>query len=183
MVVEFKDVLDKMLKTYIAKNNDYGDSFTKSLDKHGLIASIVRMEDKMNRLVSLVENGTQKVKDESIQDTLLDLANYSAMTCMYLRNKSNETATFPEYEEGWYVMDLDLFFDKGYFMRDYVKDDLNRSAYELDDKRVVEVYIKPNGIISYEIQLLGKSIGYGVSGYTLERLGIKKMNGGVADVN
>lgn len=87
--ITFKDMLDEMLETYIIKNNDYGNSFDKSLDEFGITASLVRMEDKLNRLKTLTKNNEQKVKDESIQDTLLDLANYSAMTCLYLRNKIN----------------------------------------------------------------------------------------------
>ncbi len=87
--MEFKDVLTEMENIYASKNADYGDSFKLSLDEHGLIASIVRMEDKLNRLKTLVKN-KQEVKDESIADTLLDLANYSAMTYMWI-NKFEPT--------------------------------------------------------------------------------------------
>ena len=59
----------EMLLTYIRKNHDYGDSFNKSLDKFGLIASVVRMNDKMERIESLM-NKEALVKDESIKDTL-----------------------------------------------------------------------------------------------------------------
>lgn len=72
-----------MAKTYAAKNHDYGNSFDKSLDKFGIVASIVRMGDKMNRIESLT-NKEAKVNDESIKDTLLDLANYAIMTVMWL---------------------------------------------------------------------------------------------------
>ena len=70
-------------RTYAAKNHDYGNSFDKSLDKFGIVASIVRMGDKMNRIESLT-NKEAKVNDESIKDTLLDLANYAIMTVMWL---------------------------------------------------------------------------------------------------
>ena len=79
----FRHITFDMTKTYISKNHDYGNSFDKSLDKFGMIASLVRMEDKMNRLLSLVDKSA-KVKDESIKDTLLDLANYCIMTAMWL---------------------------------------------------------------------------------------------------
>lgn len=84
-IQQFMDITTNMAKTYVAKNHDYGDSFDNSLDKFGLIASIVRMGDKMNRLETLVTKKAQ-VKDESVEDTLLDLANYSIMTVMWLRN-------------------------------------------------------------------------------------------------
>ena len=88
-VQQFMDITTDMTKTYEAKNHDYGNSFDQSLDKFGLIASIVRMGDKMNRLETLVIKKAQ-VKDESIKDTLLDLANYSIMTIMWLNKNSND---------------------------------------------------------------------------------------------
>lgn len=84
-VQKFVDITDGMVKTYIAKNHDYGNSFVQSLDKFGLIASIVRMGDKMNRIETLASKKAE-VKDESVEDTLLDLANYAIMTVMWLRN-------------------------------------------------------------------------------------------------
>lgn len=88
-IKQFMDITTDMAKTYAAKNHDYGNSFDNSLDKFGLIASIVRMSDKMNRLETLVTKKAQ-VKDESIKDTLLDLANYSIMTVMWLNKNDND---------------------------------------------------------------------------------------------
>lgn len=82
-VEQFMDITANMAKTYTAKNHDYGNSFEQSLDKFGLVASIVRMGDKMNRIESLSKKEAE-VKDESIKDTLLDLANYAIMTVMWL---------------------------------------------------------------------------------------------------
>ena len=87
-VKQFIYITNNMAKTYAAKNHDYGNSFEQSLDKFGLLASLVRMGDKMNRLESL-NNKNAEVKDESIKDTLLDLASYSIMTVMWL-NKNNK---------------------------------------------------------------------------------------------
>lgn len=67
------------LQTYIKKNMDYGDSFSKSYQEFGLVAPVVRMSDKVERLKSLSKAEAQ-VKDESIRDTLLDIANYAIMT-------------------------------------------------------------------------------------------------------
>lgn len=85
-VQEFQDITTKMLETYTNKNHDYGNSFEQSLDKFGIVASLVRMGDKMNRIESLSKKDA-KVKDESIKDTLLDLANYSIMTLMWLNKQ------------------------------------------------------------------------------------------------
>ena len=80
------DITTNMAKVYAAKNHDYGNSFDCSLNKFGLIAGLVRMGDKMNRLESLI-NKKAMVKDESIRDTLLDLASYCIMTVMWLNKK------------------------------------------------------------------------------------------------
>lgn len=100
LVESFKNITSKMAETYEKKNHDYGDSFDKSLDKFGLVASVVRMGDKMNRIESLINKSIQNpaypsvsvkdvnlVKDESIKDTLLDLANYAIMTVMWMDNQ------------------------------------------------------------------------------------------------
>lgn len=69
---------------YARKNADYGDSFGKSYSEYGITVSCIRLEDKLNRLKSLVRSGDQKVRDESIRDTLIDLANYALMTIIEL---------------------------------------------------------------------------------------------------
>lgn len=81
---EFRDITNSMIQTYQAKNQDYGNSFERSLYKFGLVASIIRLSDKMNRIESLSQTKA-RVKDESIEDTLLDLANYAIMTVIWLR--------------------------------------------------------------------------------------------------
>lgn len=77
-------VCDELSKIYEAKNKDYGDSFTKSFEKFGMVMPLIRLEDKLNRLESLVINGEARVRDESMIDTLMDLANYAIMTIMVL---------------------------------------------------------------------------------------------------
>ena len=88
-VQSFMDITTDMAKTYAAKNHDYGNSFEQSCNKFGIIASVVRLGDKMNRIGSLVTKKAE-VKDESIKDTLLDLANYAIMTVMWLNQQPKE---------------------------------------------------------------------------------------------
>lgn len=53
---------------------------TLYIDSMGYMSAIVRMEDKMNRVKSILLKGTGESQiDESVQDTLIDLANYSLM--------------------------------------------------------------------------------------------------------
>ena len=83
-IEKHKLICEKLNKLYEAKNADYGDSFSKSYKEYGLTMSLIRLEDKLNRLKSLNKNGNAQVKDESIQDTLMDLANYAIMTILEL---------------------------------------------------------------------------------------------------
>ncbi len=88
-IQQFMDITTNMVKTYAAKNHDYGNSFEQSCNKFGIIASVVRLGDKMNRIESLAVKKAE-VKDESIKDTLLDLANYAIMTVMWLNQQLKE---------------------------------------------------------------------------------------------
>ena len=87
-----KDLCKELNDTYIKKNHDYSDSFGETFNKLGIISAITRISDKYNRLVSLctLPEEERMVKDESISDTLLDMANYCIMTEIELRkNKTN----------------------------------------------------------------------------------------------
>ena len=75
----FESVLKQMLETYKAKNNDYGNSVQDTYDKFGDISFLTRINDKINRLNTLCVKGNQQVLDESINDTILDLANYAVL--------------------------------------------------------------------------------------------------------
>lgn len=89
-VRQFMSITNNMTKIYAAKNHDYGDSFEQSLDEEGMAASRIRMGDKWNRYKTLSKTKDIKVKDESIKDTLLDLANYAIMTVMWMNKKLSE---------------------------------------------------------------------------------------------
>ena len=90
-IEEHKKLVEFLHDVYVRKNHDYGDSFSRSFGKYGVTAALVRMEDKWNRLENLAGGTKQKVPDESIRDTCLDLANYCLMTVMELdKNKSVE---------------------------------------------------------------------------------------------
>lgn len=94
---EHEEITAKMSEVYRAKNADYGDSFHKSHVKHGAIAAIVRMDDKLQRVNQLlIHSNTQKVKDESVEDTLLDLANYAIMLIVELRRAKHESIKYTQ---------------------------------------------------------------------------------------
>ena len=79
--------MNHLNETYRAKNKDYGDAFGKSHEKYGAIAGLTRINDKFNRLEELILSGEQLVEDETVLDTLLDLANYSIMLYMELEEE------------------------------------------------------------------------------------------------
>lgn len=76
---------------YAKKNSDYDDSFGKSFKEYGMAMPCIRLEDKLNRLKALtVKNKDRQVSDESIEDTLMDLANYAIMTLIELSLEKEE---------------------------------------------------------------------------------------------
>lgn len=80
----FSRILDEMKDTYIRKNNDYGNSFEQSCDEWGVLAGVVRISDKFNRIRSLTHGNDMMVKNESIIDTLTDMANYCILLRMWI---------------------------------------------------------------------------------------------------
>ena len=85
-IQEFKNITQEMLETYSRKNVDYDDAFTKALEEYGLLVAKIRLGDKYKRFSALIKQ-ENLVKDESIEDTLLDMASYAIMTVMFNRNK------------------------------------------------------------------------------------------------
>lgn len=90
-----KRILEEMHNIYMRKNTDYGDSTHETYLKFGPNAYLVRMQDKLNRVHNLVKNGSGNtyVADESIHDSLLDLANYAILMSMELRMDDNKKCT------------------------------------------------------------------------------------------
>ena len=87
----FKKYTDKLAETLLEKNTAYGDSFSQSVDKYGLSVIGVRLSDKYNRIEHLITNHELKENDESLEDTLLDMAGYSILGLKYLKEHENES--------------------------------------------------------------------------------------------
>ena len=88
----FKDYTNHLATILQEKNHAYGDSFTKSVDKYGLSVIGVRLSDKYNRIEHLITHHELKENDESLEDTLLDLAGYSILGLKYLKEHESENA-------------------------------------------------------------------------------------------
>jgi hypothetical protein len=88
-VLQMEKVQNEALELFKKKNKDYGDAFAN----YGPIGVMVRMGDKMQRLVSISKNGINLVSDESIRDTLIDLHNYAAMAIMLIDEEKQDAET------------------------------------------------------------------------------------------
>jgi hypothetical protein len=75
--VVFREITETMADVHARKNHDYGNSFTLLRERYPN-AILIRLFDKLNRLDTLMSGASARV-DESIDDTLVDLANYAVM--------------------------------------------------------------------------------------------------------
>ena len=100
LLSNFEDITEDMLRICRAKNSDYSGASPdpyqnfSQVERLGICkveqGFLTRMTDKLCRISSLVKKGSAEVKDESIEDTLIDLANYSIIMLCYLRSKKEE---------------------------------------------------------------------------------------------
>lgn len=99
-VVALRDQQNKMLNLMAKKNADYGNAFNKGCDKLGYRYGLARMYDKANRLIHLIEDDFQgysnpNVEDESMFDTIQDLANYCNMLLAWKAGDCGLEPTIP----------------------------------------------------------------------------------------
>ncbi len=81
-VEQFKAIQTDGLELFTKKNKDYGDAFAK----YGLVGVLMRIEDKIQRCLSITKTGVVLINDESLEDTLIDLHNYAAMALILKRD-------------------------------------------------------------------------------------------------
>jgi hypothetical protein len=86
----YQQIVGEMEQLYIAKNADYGNSVGETFNHYGLVSFLVRLEDKLNRLRTLNQKEEAAVKDEKIEDTLQDLANYAILALIELKLQKEE---------------------------------------------------------------------------------------------
>lgn len=97
---EFKQVTDQMFEITKRKNSDYTGDNSQPFKNFTMVETMgaatteqgffTRMNDKMMRFAGFLKNGTLQVEDEKIEDTLMDLANYSILCICYLRSKRKD---------------------------------------------------------------------------------------------
>ena len=84
-----KKLTDGIHQMFLKKNRDYGNSFENSLDEWGLLPSVIRIQEKLDRTKTSLKKELL-VNDESVEDTFLDLANYAIMTVMWLEKQKRD---------------------------------------------------------------------------------------------
>ena len=79
-VEQLQNIQHQAKNLFEKKNKDYGDAFAT----YGTVGVLVRIGDKINRLVNITANGIALINNEGLRDTLIDLHNYAAMAIMLL---------------------------------------------------------------------------------------------------
>jgi len=96
MTMEYNEIMDttfemvtaEMLNMYQRKNADYGNSFAETIREFGFIPAVARINDKLKRVKNMVKGREMNIiKDESLRDNLMDIANYCVLTIMELDNQ------------------------------------------------------------------------------------------------
>ena len=95
---EYFELIKHIIVTFKKKNNDYAGSDAHDFMKNfarcenfgiDMVSGIVtRMSDKITRMENLFRLRNQQVKDESLEDTILDLANYCLLLVVAMRRSN-----------------------------------------------------------------------------------------------
>lgn len=86
------DLCNQLHLIYLQKNAAYGDSFHKLYEDLGIISAVTQITHKYNRLKNLAKDMNNKIDigDESIMDTLLDMANYCILTALEIQREKDK---------------------------------------------------------------------------------------------
>lgn len=80
-------LLGELHEIYVEKNRSYGCSFHRTFEEEGFAMARIRLTDKLERFKNLTRAGSDGTEDESVRDTLMDLANYAIMTIMEMESE------------------------------------------------------------------------------------------------
>lgn len=88
---EFEKIVIQMIELRQKKNNDYGNGFIKTYDRYGKDALFYDMLRKWQRLETILHNNKEiKVSDETLEDTLMDLAAMSINGIIWLNRRKKD---------------------------------------------------------------------------------------------
>ncbi len=82
-----EQIAEELINILLKKHHDYGPNNIAHAPGGAMNGLLVRMHDKMARLNNLTYNAGSKPNYESIEDTLMDLANYAIIGLMVQRGQ------------------------------------------------------------------------------------------------
>ena len=82
---KFRQIAEEIAQLYEVKDAAYGDSYSDTYNKLGIVSAATRITDKCNRFCRLVTSPHIDDLGESIEDTLIDMAAYCIMTLMKIK--------------------------------------------------------------------------------------------------
>ncbi len=85
-----KKICNELTALFERKNHDYGDSFRQTFAEEGWPMVRIRLSDKLHRFKALTRGDSQQVQDESLRDTLMDLANYAILAMMEMDRRERD---------------------------------------------------------------------------------------------
>lgn len=85
-----EEIMENCLDLYKKKNADYGNSFAEVYKELGFESGLVQILHKVNRIKGIYNNNRAEVENESIRDSLIDLANYALMTVVEMELENNK---------------------------------------------------------------------------------------------
>lgn len=102
--IEFKNLISKMEQTLLKKGNDYSTSDRLSNFKMAGVISGLKPEVQCLSLIAVkvarlgvLLNSDKEPNNESVQDSILDLANYALLLSMILTDKEKENKLQKKY--------------------------------------------------------------------------------------
>lgn len=97
---EFLDLLDSMRATHEAKNAGYSGvgnpdpwanfRMAETFGVSSFKGCLIRMSDKFIRLANVIRNPANEQVSESVEDTLIDLANYAIIAICLWREQNKK---------------------------------------------------------------------------------------------
>ena len=93
-MINYEEQIEGMCKflsqTLSKKNKDYDNSFEQTIKDYGLITIPITLEHKMRRISNIIKKNREHLINETLEDSLLDLAGYAILSVIILDNRKLE---------------------------------------------------------------------------------------------
>jgi len=80
----FREAQDRAFELFLERHAKYG---AHNISRFGFFGVVVRMSDKLERLIRASANKAKHFNDETVEDTLLDISNYALIALVVLQEK------------------------------------------------------------------------------------------------